>query len=87
MHVHAHFGMRTTIELDDEHRARLLEIAARRGEKGFSRIIGEAVDAYLASLEASARSRRAALRLRGSLPADEARRLREETTALRESWR
>ena len=35
--------MRTTIELSSEHRARLLEIAARRHEKGFSSIIAEAV--------------------------------------------
>ena len=39
--------MRTTIELKDESRARLLDMAARRGEKGFSTIIGEAVDLYL----------------------------------------
>ena len=41
--------MRTTIELKPEHRARLLELAARRGEKGFSSVIAEAVDAYLAT--------------------------------------
>ena len=29
-------GMRTTIELKPEHRAKLLELAARRGEKGFT---------------------------------------------------
>lgn len=39
--------MRTTIELSDEQRARLLEVAARRGEKGFSKLIQEAVDDYL----------------------------------------
>jgi hypothetical protein len=29
-------SVRTTIELQPEHRARLLELAARKGEKGFS---------------------------------------------------
>jgi hypothetical protein len=42
--------MRTTIELDDVHRAALLRLAAERGEKGFSRLVGEAVEAYLANL-------------------------------------
>ena len=39
-------AMRTTIEMDDKHRAALLELAARRGEKGFSALVGEAIDAY-----------------------------------------
>lgn len=40
--------MRTTIELPDEQRAKLLELAARRGEKGFSKLVQEAVAEYLA---------------------------------------
>ena len=39
--------MRTTIEIKPEHRARLLELAARRGNKGFSELVGEALEAYL----------------------------------------
>ena len=39
--------MRTTIEIKPEHRAKLLELAARRGTKGFSELVGEALDAYL----------------------------------------
>ena len=79
--------MRTTIELKDESRARLLAIAARRGEKGFSRIIGEAVDLYLQAEEADETRRRAALALRGTLGARDADRLRADTAAIRESWR
>jgi predicted transcriptional regulator len=79
--------MRTTIDLDDEHRAKLLELAARRREKGFSRIIAAAIDAYLESLQGAATSRRAALRLRGSLSTKEAERLRAETSGIRRSWR
>ncbi len=37
-------AMRTTIALEDEDRARLLALAAGRGEKGLSKIIGEAVE-------------------------------------------
>ena len=40
-------GVRTTVEIPDVQRARLLELAVRRGEKGFSRLIQEAVDRLL----------------------------------------
>jgi len=79
--------MRTTIELNDESRARLLEIAARRGEKGFSALVNEAVDQFLETAAADAQRRRAALGLRGQLGHEDARHLRAATQALRESWR
>lgn len=79
--------MRTTIELKNESRARLLEVAARRGEKGFSRLVNEAVEQFLDSAVADRERRRAALSLRGRMGNGEARELRAATTALRESWR
>jgi predicted transcriptional regulator len=79
--------MRTTIELKDESRAKLLEMAARRREKGFSAIIDEALDLYLRAAEAGEDRRRTALALRGRLGAREADRLRSAAAALRESWR
>jgi hypothetical protein len=79
--------MRTTIELRDEHRARLLELAARRGEKGFSNLIAEAVDQYLAQLATGGLARDRALLARGSLAADEAAELSEQALAIRERWR
>lgn len=79
--------MRTTIEIKDEHRAKLLELAARRGEKGFSRLVGEAIEGYLRSLEESDRAREEALALRGALSEEEATALEERTRDLRESWR
>jgi len=39
--------MRTAIEMRPEHRARTLELAANRGEKGFSAVVAEALDFYL----------------------------------------
>lgn len=80
-------SVRTTIELKPEHRAKLLELAARRGEKGFSTVIAEALQAYLESTAAKERLRKRALALRGTLPKAEADRLRQDTTALREFWR
>jgi hypothetical protein len=79
--------MRTTIEMTDAHRAALLELAARRGLKGFSTLVEDAIALYL--LEEAARDdrRRAAARLRGALAKDDAQTLRARTAALRESWR
>jgi hypothetical protein len=79
--------MRTTIEMTDAHRAALLELAARKGLKGFSSLVEDAIASYL--LEESARNdkRRAAARLRGTLGKDEARALAVRTAAVRESWR
>ncbi|NJD18725.1 MAG: hypothetical protein FIA95_05515 [Gemmatimonadetes bacterium] len=85
--MHATFGMRTTIELKDEHRTRLLELAARRREKGLSGIVAEAVEAYLRAIDSDASVREDALKQRASLPAHEAERLRAQVSALREPWR
>ncbi len=78
--------MRTTIELSEAHRAALLRLAAERGDKGFSRVLGEAVEAYLSNL-GLADGRAGALRLRGILSAEDARELEDRVRALRESWR
>jgi predicted transcriptional regulator len=82
-----HREVRTTIELRDEHRARLVELAARRGEKGFSRLVAEALDEYLQREERQARLRQTALAARGSLSEEEGDALRREVTRLREHWR
>lgn len=79
--------MRTTIEIQKEHRARLLELAARRGEKGFSKVVGEAIEAHLRAEAENNRSRRRALSVRGSLSPAEADRMRTELAALRKHWR
>jgi hypothetical protein len=79
--------MRTTIEITSEHRARLVELAARRGEKGFSHLIQEALDTYLKAQAKHDEQRRRALMLKGILGAREAERLREASRTIRESWR
>jgi len=79
--------MRTTIELRPEHRARLLELAARRGEKGFSSVIAEAVEAYLKRTAEGDRLRKRALSVRGKLRPSEAELLRSTVRRIREFWR
>lgn len=89
MHVHAgeNRWMRTTVEIKDEHRSRLLELAARRGEKGFSRIVGEALDEYFESQDDRTEKVRRALDAVGSLSDGEASEMRSEARRLRDSWR
>lgn len=79
--------MRTTIELKDEHRAALLALAARRKKKGFSTLIGEAVDAYLNSVRDEDEKRPRALAARGSFTNKEAEDLRKHVRELRRTWR
>lgn len=78
--------MRTTIEMKPEHRAKLMEIAARRGAKGFSTVVAEAIESYLAGREAVEERQRRALELRGVLSEEESRKLREAIQELRRSW-
>ena len=79
--------MRTTVDISPEQRARLLELAARRGEKGFSKLVQQALDAYLRSQAGEEEKRRRALMLKGALESGEAERLRAATREIRGSWR
>jgi len=79
--------MRTTVELSDSVRARLLELAARRGARGFSALVEEAVERYLEDEEARRRQAELARSVIGSLSEDEADELRASVDVLRERWR
>ncbi len=79
--------MRTTIEIPDTQRAKLLELAARRGEKGFSRLVQEALELYLDEIAARERRVDQALEAIGSLDDEDARELRESVRRVRERWR
>lgn len=87
MHVRKDALMRTTVEIKDKHRSKLLEYAARRGEKGFSRIVGEALDLYFERETDRKAKIESALGVLGSLSDDEADALSEEAQRLRSSWR
>lgn len=79
--------MRTTIELSDALRARLLEIAAARGQKGFSAVVEEAITFYLEELKRRDECVQEALAARGSLRRGEAEELEARTRELRDDWR
>ena len=79
--------MRTTIELPDELRARLLEIAARRGEKGFSGLVQEAVARYLADDRERQAAVETAVATLGSLDERAADELEASVREVRSRWR
>ncbi|TVR56541.1 MAG: hypothetical protein EA421_03265 [Gemmatimonadales bacterium] len=79
--------MRTTIELRDDQRARLLEMAAQEGRKGFSHLIQEAVDRFLEEEGARREKVAESLAVVGSFTPEDAQALRQRTRALREGWR
>ena len=62
-------------------------MAGRRGEKGFSHLVEEAVDRFIAEEQARTKSRRVALATRGSLARAEAMELAARVAAIREDWR
>ena len=79
--------MRTTIEITDEQRSELLRIASRRGEKGFSSVVRDAIDLYVRQNSHRQEAVRAALGVRGSLSTKEADELDARVRSVRESWR
>lgn len=86
MHANMH-SMRTTVEIPDEYCAKLLELAVRRGEKGFSGLVQEAVAKYLAEAERREDTVREAQQVIGKLTEAEARALEEGVRTLRDPWR
>lgn len=76
--------MRTTIELSTEHHERLRALARRRGERGFSSVVEEALDVYFASLGTD--EVEALLALEGSMTDEEADRVSERVEEIRASW-
>ena len=79
--------MRTTIELPDELRAKLLELAARRGHKGFSALVAEAVSRYLADESHRVDRVREAVGALGTLDGAAADALEASIRELRDKWR
>lgn len=79
--------MRTTVELSDEIRAKLLELAARRGERGFSALVEEAVARYLEEEDERRRRSERARAVLGTLDEEDASAVEASIEALRARWR
>ena len=74
VHVHAfdNESMRTTIEMMPEHREVMPELAAQRGENGFSSVVAEALEVYIQAQRGRKKAIQNALGLKGSISDSEA---------------
>jgi len=78
--------MRTTIEIRRS-TAQSSSSSLPRGSKGFSDLVGEALETYLNAEADRATQRKRAVLLKGALAAREAQELRKATEAVRRTWR
>ena len=77
--------MRTTVEItEDQHRA-LTALAQRRGLRGFSALVQEALGEYLSDREADELD--LLLQLEGIISESEAQEMRERIAQIRSTWR
>ncbi|WP_343602128.1 hypothetical protein [Mycobacterium sp.] len=77
--------MRTTVEITDEQHRALSAIAQRRGVRGFSTLVQEALDGYLASMDTDEVD--TLLGLEGVLSDADAHEVRSRVTAAKATWR
>jgi metal-responsive CopG/Arc/MetJ family transcriptional regulator len=77
--------MRTTIEITEEQHAALNSLARRRGLRGFSAVVQDAITAYLQDLAPDEID--LLLGLEGTLTDHEERELRTRIDAARATWR
>lgn len=75
------------VDLSDESRARLRELAADRGESDLSDLVQQAIEFYLKYRAEEERRIVEALSALGSLNDEEAERLRDSVRRLRGTWR
>jgi metal-responsive CopG/Arc/MetJ family transcriptional regulator len=78
--------MRTNVDIPAKHLTALRTLAARRGLRGFSKLVTEALDKYLAELRTKGEERRekAIDRLIGSVSSADAEHMRKELRKSRE---
>lgn len=77
--------MRTTVEVTAEQHEALMGIARRRGLRGFSLVVQEALDAYLSDLSSTEVD--LLLSLEGSIDEGEEGEMRNRIEEARASWR
>jgi hypothetical protein len=77
--------MRTTVEITEEQHRALSAIAQRRGVRGFSALVQEALDGYLANLNTDEVD--LLLGLEGVLAESDAQEMRSRINDVRTTWR
>jgi metal-responsive CopG/Arc/MetJ family transcriptional regulator len=79
--------MRTTVELSDDLIAALHALAVKKGYRGYSRVIEEAVKHYLRDHEKKEQSLSVLMKIRGSWNAEEAAETKKRLEEIRKNWR
>jgi len=76
--------MRTTVEIREDQRLALTALAAKRGMRGFSALVQEAIDTFLAQQQGD--RLQAVLSLEGSLSSGEAEELERRIAEAWKTW-
>lgn len=79
--------MRTTVELPDQQRQILHSIAMKKGLRGFSRVIQEAVDFFISHKKDLGSERLQLLKLKGSWRPLSEKKTRKRIRQVRENWK
>lgn len=79
--------MRTTVELSDDLIAALHALAVKKGYRGYSRVMEEAVKHYLRDHEKNELSLSVLMKMRGSWNAEEAAETKKRLEEIRKNWR
>jgi metal-responsive CopG/Arc/MetJ family transcriptional regulator len=79
--------MRTTIELPDNLISVLHALAVKKGYRGYSKVIKDALDFYLRDNERRESSRKKVLKMRGSWSEAEAEEIRIRLEEIRKNWK
>lgn len=79
--------MRTTIELSNELISSLHALAVKKGYRGYSKVIEEAVHFYLKKNEEKESATRRLLRMRGSWSGEETREVKKRIEEMRKNWK
>jgi metal-responsive CopG/Arc/MetJ family transcriptional regulator len=79
--------MRTTIELSDDLISALRAISVKKGYRGYSKVIEEALNFYLKENEKKRKGREKVLRMKGSWSLREAKETKKKLEELRKNWK
>jgi len=79
--------MRTTIEIPDRYRGILHSLAIKRGLRGYSAIIEDALDAYIEELSRKDHLKNEILQMMGSWQEKEISQVKEKINEMRKNWK
>jgi len=79
--------MRTTIDIPDRLRAELLALAAKKGLRGYSEIVKEAIEMYIHYIKKSEINKRRVLKLEGVWKDEDVNKIAEAVESAWAGWK